>query len=200
LQVVAALASGPTRSGANLISDLVRSTTTGLLLMASCVAVATTWGMCEVMPGRAYLADRENSPRRNGRIGAALGAVAGTALGLHAVRAMGITGYSAAGISSGLAALGNFVGGGMAVGINVVIALPALLAALGYAVYRTSREADRSVSIARRTTQTVVATYCYARASSVQDRRTTKLVAPIQPHILQINREAASERERELRR
>jgi hypothetical protein len=143
LRVVTTLGSGAARSAPNLMSGLVRlggSTTAGLFVMAGAVGVTTTWGMVRLMPDKPYLTEEERVARRNGRYGAAAGAAAGTALGLHAVGAMGVAGYSAAGISSGLAALGSTIGGGMAMGVSLAIALPAILAAaLGYAIYRLSQ-------------------------------------------------------------
>jgi hypothetical protein len=48
-----------------------------------------------------------------------------------------VAGLSGAGISSGLAAIGAGVGGGMATGAMIIIAAPALGAAIvGYGVYR----------------------------------------------------------------
>jgi len=110
------------------------------------LGVMTTWGMCRLMPDKPYLTEDERVARRNGRYGAAGGAAAGAALGLHAVGAMGVAGYSAAGISSGLAALGGTIGGGMAMGVSLAIALPAILAvALGYAIYRLAQAWSNSL-------------------------------------------------------
>ena len=51
---------------------------------------------------------------------------------------LGIPGLSAAGISSGLAAIGAAVGGGMAAGTMIGIATSAVaVAVLGYLIYRT---------------------------------------------------------------
>jgi hypothetical protein len=143
LRLVTALGSGPARSAPNLMSGLVRvggSTKAGLSIMAGAVGVSTTLGMCRLMRDKPYLTEDERVARRNGRYGAAAGAAAGTAVGLHAVGAMGLVGHSAAGISSGLAALGGMIGGGMAMGVSLTIALPAILAILlGYTVYRLTQ-------------------------------------------------------------
>jgi hypothetical protein len=143
VRLVTTLGHGPARSSPNLMSGLARlggNTTTGLCSAAATVGVATAWGMCQLVPDKPPLPDDERRARRNARYGATAGAIGGTALGLHAVGAMGVAGYSAAGISSGLAALGSTLGGGMAMGVSLALALPAILAiALGYAMYRLTQ-------------------------------------------------------------
>ena len=49
-----------------------------------------------------------------------------------AVSALGFAGLSGAGITSGLAALGAIIGGGMVAGLSVAAAIPLGVAALGY--------------------------------------------------------------------
>ena len=75
------------------------------------------------------LADDDRQARRDGRIASIAGAGAGTVSGVAAISAAGTTGLSAAGITSGLAALGGTVGGGMVAGTTVVVAAPAVAAA-----------------------------------------------------------------------
>lgn len=83
------------------------------------------------------LPDTERAARTAGRAGSAIGALAGSAGGVAAVSALGVPGLSAAGISSGLAAIGSTVSGGMAAGTMCVIASPAVAAAVfGYLIYR----------------------------------------------------------------
>ena len=85
------------------------------------------------------LPDPERAARTAGRAGSAVGALAGSAGGVATVSALGVPGLSAAGISSGLAAIGSTVGGGMAAGTMCVIAVPAVAAAVfGYLIYRLS--------------------------------------------------------------
>lgn len=60
----------------------------------------------------------------------ALGAAGGAGLSFAALYSLGVTGLSAAGITSGLAAAGAVVGGGMAAGVGV-LAAPVVL---GYAL------------------------------------------------------------------
>jgi hypothetical protein len=84
------------------------------------------------------LPDGERFARRTGRGASVLGAAGGGAAGVAAVSAAGsVAGLSAAGITSGLAAIGGVVGGGMAAGSVIVIAVPAVAAAgAGYGSYR----------------------------------------------------------------
>lgn len=64
----------------------------------------------------------------------ALGAGAGGAIGFAALYAGGVVGLSAAGITSGLAAAGAVVGGGMVAGIAVLAAPAVALAAGGVGI------------------------------------------------------------------
>jgi hypothetical protein len=84
------------------------------------------------------LTEKERNSRSVGRGASYAGAGVGTAGGVAAISAMGATGgLSAAGITSGLAAVGGTVGGGMAAGVGVVVAAPAVLAvALGFGIYK----------------------------------------------------------------
>ena len=69
----------------------------------------------------------------------ALGAGAGGAMSFVALYSLGITGLSAAGITSGLAAAGAIVGGGMVAGIGVLAAPVALLAGIGVAAAKNKK-------------------------------------------------------------
>lgn len=66
------------------------------------------------------------------------GVGAGGAVGFAALYFAGVTGLSAAGITSGLAAAGALVGGGMAAGIGV-IAAPAVLIGVGAYAWAAQR-------------------------------------------------------------
>ena len=69
--------------------------------------------------------------------GTTAGSVAAGGGAVALVSAAGVPGLSAAGITSGLAAIGSSVGGGMAAGAFVVIAAPAAIGALvGWGLYR----------------------------------------------------------------
>lgn len=87
------------------------------------------------------LPEEENDARRDGRIASVAGAVAAGAGGLAAVSAAGVAGTSAVGISTGLAAIGGLVGGGMVAGTVAVAAAPAVVAAAaGFGAYVASRK------------------------------------------------------------
>lgn len=63
---------------------------------------------------------------------AALGAGAGGGIGFAGLWGLGVTGLSAAGLTSGLAAAGSLIGGGMAAGVAVLAAPAVLLSVAGY--------------------------------------------------------------------
>lgn len=84
--------------------------------------------------------DAERNSRRAGRIATLAGAVCGIAGSIGAVGMAGVSGFSAVGITSGLAAVGATLGGGMAAGVVVTAATPAVAAGtIGYATYRLWR-------------------------------------------------------------
>lgn len=86
------------------------------------------------------LPDDERAARRDGRTASLIGAGASTVGGVAAIGAAGTAGVSAAGITSGLAAIGATVGGGMAAGTVLVVAAPAVVAAgLGAGVFALSK-------------------------------------------------------------
>jgi hypothetical protein len=67
-------------------------------------------------------------------LGAALGAVGGGGIGFAALYLAGTAGLSAVGITTGLAAAGALVGGGMVAGVFVLAAPAAILGVMGYGV------------------------------------------------------------------
>jgi hypothetical protein len=82
------------------------------------------------------------SAAERAKLSESLGAVSGGVIGLGSVTAIvgatgTIAGLSAAGISSGLAAMGTLVGGGMAAGIAVAAVIPAVAAGAGFGIIRT---------------------------------------------------------------
>jgi hypothetical protein len=77
------------------------------------------------------------------------GVGAGGAIGFAALYYAGVTGLSAVGITSGLAAAGAMVGGGMAAGI-AVIAAPAIL--LGVGIYAWAAQRNKKHLISRKET------------------------------------------------
>jgi hypothetical protein len=74
------------------------------------------------------------------RISESIGTLGGGILGFGSITAvvssLGFSGLSAAGITSGLAALGTVVSGGMAAGIIVAAAIPIAAGAAGYAIIK----------------------------------------------------------------
>lgn len=75
------------------------------------------------------------------KLSAALGTIGGGTLGFASITAtvstLGtVTGLSATGISSGLAALGTAVGGGMAAGVAVAAAIPVAAGGAGYGIIK----------------------------------------------------------------
>lgn len=76
----------------------------------------------------------------SGAITGALGAGAGGALGFAGLYFGGTVGLSAAGITSGLAAAGGLIGGGMVAGLGVLAAPAVILGVLGAAIGAASEE------------------------------------------------------------
>lgn len=70
------------------------------------------------------------------KISEKIGTIGGGVLGFGSITAvvssLGFAGLSAAGVTSGLAALGAIIGGGMVAGITVAAAIPVSAAAVGY--------------------------------------------------------------------
>ncbi|MEW7932549.1 hypothetical protein [Pseudomonas aeruginosa] len=78
-------------------------------------------------------ADRETISEKIGSVG---GGVLGFASVTGVVSSLGLAGLSAAGVTSGLAALGAIVGGGMVAGLSVAAAIPIAGAAAGYGLVK----------------------------------------------------------------
>lgn len=73
-------------------------------------------------------------------LGAVAGIGVGGAAGLGLLSLLGVSGLSAAGITSGLAAAGSIVGGGMVAGIGVLAAPAVILGVGGYALLSASKK------------------------------------------------------------
>ncbi|MDQ1143787.1 hypothetical protein QE429_000614 [Bacillus sp. SORGH_AS 510] len=73
-------------------------------------------------------------------LGAVAGIGVGGAAGLGLLSILGVSGLSAAGITSGLAAAGSIVGGGMVAGIGVLAAPAVILGVGGYALLSASKK------------------------------------------------------------
>jgi hypothetical protein len=110
---------------------------TGLGVLAAAPAAVTTVTMRHVLKDDEALPQEERDARQAGRAATVVGAGAGAAGALGAVAAAGVPGLSAVGITSGLGAIGASVGGGMATGIAMTVAAPAVAAAaVGYGIYK----------------------------------------------------------------
>jgi hypothetical protein len=130
-------------SGPNLMSGLAAVGGTvvgGIVVLGAGAGLLAGGAMCVALRDKPMLPDEERQTRRAGRYGAIGGAAVGVGVAVHTVGAMGIAGYSAAGLTSGLAALGGVVGGGMTQGVLAALFIPAFFAAgIGYLLYRLVR-------------------------------------------------------------
>jgi hypothetical protein len=144
VDIVVGVGGATALSAPNLMSGLATigggSVLTGIGLLGGASGLLAAGAMCVALRDKPMLPDEERQARRVGRYGTVGGAALGVGVSLHAVGAMGVAGYNAAGLSSGLAALGAGLGGGMAQGVMTTLAIPALLAAtLGYLLYRVTQ-------------------------------------------------------------
>ncbi len=129
--------SGLAASGAVVGSGAVG----GLVVLGLVPGVTSALVMNVALRDDKALPSSERSARRVGRKASVAGVAGGSMAGVAAVSSAGsVAGLSAAGISSGLATIGGTIGGGMAAGSFVVIAVPAVAAAgVGYGAYRLTR-------------------------------------------------------------
>jgi hypothetical protein len=141
--VVAGLGEAAAMSGPNLMSGLASvggSVVGGMVILGGAAGLLAGGTMCLALRDKPMLPDEVRKARRVGRYGAIGGAAIGVGVAVHTVGALGVAGYSAAGLTSGLAALGGVIGGGMAQGVLATLFIPALFAAgLGYLLYRVAR-------------------------------------------------------------
>lgn len=108
----------------------------GIVVVGTAPALITSGAMMYVLKDDPVLHKTEREARRAGRLASLAGAVGGSAASVGAVAVAGASGLSAAGITSGLAAVGATIGGGMVAGVVVTAAAPAVAAAaLGYGSY-----------------------------------------------------------------
>ncbi len=109
----------------------------GVALLAAGPAVLTTAATHVALRDDPCMPEHERSARKVGRWGTTASSVAAGGGAVALVSAAGLPGLSAAGITSGLAAIGGTVGGGMATGAFLVIAAPAAIGTLfGWGLYR----------------------------------------------------------------
>jgi hypothetical protein len=165
LSRAAVAVSGPVfgLSGAGVMSGLAAiggvvggGAVAGLAILGAAPAIATA-----SLVNSTVLADpkggdaQERQDRRAGRIASYAGAVAGTAGSVAAVSGMGsVAGLSASGITTGLAALGGAIGGGMGMGVAIATTAPVIAAAaVGYTTYKAAkaiaRKNKKKASVAR---------------------------------------------------
>lgn len=145
--VVGAVGAAAGLSGAGIMSGLATAggvvgsgAVGGLVVLGAAPGAMSTAVMHIALRDDAALPHEERSARSVGRKSSIVGAVGGSAAGVAAVSTAGITGVSAVGITSGLAAIGGVVGGGMLAGTAIVMAGPAVAAAgVGYGAYRAAR-------------------------------------------------------------
>lgn len=138
---VAGLSGAGVMSGLASIGAIVGGgAVAGVGVLASAPAAVTTIAVCRSLKDEECLPEEERAARATGRTAAITGSLAGTAGSVGAIYATGTIGLSAAGITSGLAAIGSVVGGGMVAGTALAIAAPAVVAfAAGFGVYRLVR-------------------------------------------------------------
>ena len=143
-QLIAVTGLTPGVSAPGIMSGLARigsvvggGAVAGLVVIGGFPALVSAGIMNVALSDDQALLDETRAARRVGRRGAVVGGAAGTAAGIAAVHGLGVAGLSGAGISSGLAAVGAWTGGGMFAGALTIAVVPAALAALGgYIAYK----------------------------------------------------------------
>lgn len=134
-------------SGAGVMSGLATvggtvggGAVAGVGVLAAAPAIAANAGLALAYQDDPNADDAERASRFAAR-GAGVAATAAGGVGsVAAISAAGTAGLSGAGITSGLAAIGGTVGGGMLAGTAITVAAPAALALAGaWGVYRASK-------------------------------------------------------------
>ncbi|MEH2196361.1 MAG: lecithin retinol acyltransferase family protein [Nostoc sp.] len=141
--VVSAAGAAAGLSGAGIMSGLATvggvvggGAVAGIGVLGMAPAAITTLAMNSVLEDDENLTSEEREARAVGRTMTTVGAAVGTAGAVGAVATCGTAGLSAIGITSGLATVGATVGGGMAAGVAITVAAPAVAAAaVGYGAY-----------------------------------------------------------------
>lgn len=134
-------------SGAGMMSGLATvggsvgaGAAAGIPIAGALPGVVATASMHRAFRDDPALPQTERDARRHARAGATFGAMSGAGAALATVSAVGVPGLSAVGLTSGLAAVGSVVGGGMLVGLVMTLAAPAVLAvAASHAAYAWSK-------------------------------------------------------------
>lgn len=152
LGVVSATGAAVGLSGAGIMSGLATvggvvggGAVAGVGVLGAAPAAVTKIAMDQVLKDDDRLPGDERKARQVGRTATTAGAVAGTAGAVAAISTSGsVAGLSAAGITSGLAAVGAVGGGGMAAGVAITVAAPAIAAAtIGYASYKALKKLSK---------------------------------------------------------
>jgi hypothetical protein len=132
-------------SGAAMLSGLAGAggdvgggAVAGIGVLGTAPVIAAQAVMDKVLRDDDRLPSREREARGVGRAMIAVGTVAGTTGTVGTIAAAGsVAGLSGAGITSGLAAIGSVVGGGMSAGIALTVAAPAVATiAVSYGTYK----------------------------------------------------------------
>jgi hypothetical protein len=110
----------------------------GIGVLGTAPVIVAQTVMDRVLRDDDLLPSEERQARGVGRAMIAVGTVAGTTGTVGTIAAAGsVAGLSGAGITSGLAAIGSVVGGGMGAGIAVTVAAPAVATiAISYGAYK----------------------------------------------------------------
>jgi hypothetical protein len=117
----------------------------GIGVLGTAPAIAAQAVMDKVLRDDDRLLSGEREARRVGRSMIAVGTIAGTTGTVGTIAAAGsVAGLSGAGITSGLAAIGSVVGGGMSAGIALTVAAPAVATiAISYGAYKIWQHVTR---------------------------------------------------------
>lgn len=117
----------------------------GIGVLGTAPAIAAQAVMDKVLRDDDRLLSGEREARRVGRSMIAVGTIAGTTGTVGTIAAAGsVAGLSGAGITSGLAAIGSVVGGGMSAGIALTVAAPAVATiAISYGAYKIWRHVTK---------------------------------------------------------
>lgn len=117
----------------------------GIGVLATAPAVATNVAVGRIFRDNPFMPESERVARMSARTVGKAASVVGAVSTVGMVSAAGVPGLSAVGISTGLAAVGTAVGGGMIAGLVVATAVPALACILlATLAYRASRAKHRS--------------------------------------------------------
>ena len=104
-------------------------------------------GQAQLEVQQAMMDLKKEAPDIAEGLSTAVGSALGAGGSLAALTFLGTTGLSAAGITSGLAAAGSIVGGGMVAGIGVLAAPIAILGIAGYALAKKRKNAKKIAAI-----------------------------------------------------